>query len=229
MIGIIGAMEEEVEILKSSIENRETIQIAHVIFYKGNIEDKQIVLAQSGIGKVNAAITATLLINEFKPDLIINTGSAGSVDSELNIGDIIISNKVYYHDVNATAFGYKLGQVPSMPEFYETDKELIDLAKSSIEQLDLNGIVGEVATGDSFIGSIDQRKVIKSNFPTASVVEMEAGAIAQTCYQYNVPIIVTRAVSDLADKESDVTFEEFLKVACVNSSKIVKLLLNRVA
>ncbi|WP_239762006.1 MULTISPECIES: 5'-methylthioadenosine/adenosylhomocysteine nucleosidase [unclassified Mammaliicoccus] len=229
MIGIIGAMEEEVEILKSSIENRETIQIAHVIFYKGNIEDKQVVLAQSGIGKVNAAITATLLINEFKPNLIINTGSAGSVDSELNIGDIIISNKVYYHDVNATAFGYKLGQVPSMPEFYETDKELIDLAKSSIEQLDLNGIVGEVATGDSFIGSIDQRKVIKSNFPTASVVEMEAGAIAQTCYQYNVPIIVTRAVSDLADKESDVTFEEFLKVACVNSSKIVKLLLNRVA
>ncbi|MEB7817775.1 5'-methylthioadenosine/adenosylhomocysteine nucleosidase [Mammaliicoccus sciuri] len=229
MIGIIGAMEEEVKILKSSIENRETIQIAHVIFYKGNIEDKQVVLAQSAIGKVNAAITATLLINEFKPDLIINTGSAGSVDSELNIGDIIISNKVYYHDVNATAFGYKLGQVPSMPEFYETDKELIDLAKSSIEQLDLNGIVGEVATGDSFIGSIDQRKVIKSNFPTASVVEMEAGAIAQTCYQYNVPIIVTRAVSDLADKESDVTFEEFLKVACVNSSKIVKLLLNRVA
>lgn len=229
MIGIIGAMEEEVEILKSSIENRETIQIAHVIFYKGNIEDKQVVLAQSGIGKVNAAITATLLINEFKPDLIINTGSAGSVDSELNIGDIIISNKVYYHDVNATAFGYKLGQVPSMPEFYETDKELIDLAKSSIEQLDLNGIVGEVATGDSFIGSIDQRKEVKSNFPTASVVEMEAGAIAQTCYQYNVPIIVTRAVSDLADKESDVTFEEFLKVACVNSSKIVKLLLNRVA
>lgn len=229
MIGIIGAMEEEVEILKSSIENRETIQIAHVIFYKGNIEDKQVVLAQSGIGKVNVAITATLLINEFKPDLIINTGSAGSVDSELNIGDIIISNKVYYHDVNATAFGYKLGQVPSMPEFYETDSKLIDLAKSSIEQLDLNGIVGEVATGDSFIGSIDQRKVIKSNFPTASVVEMEAGAIAQTCYQYNVPIIVTRAVSDLADKESDVTFEEFLKVACVNSSKIVKLLLNRVA
>lgn len=229
MIGIIGAMEEEVEILKSSIENRETIQIAHVIFYKGNIEDKQVVLAQSGIGKVNASITATLLINEFKPDLIINTGSAGSVDSELNIGDIIISNKVYYHDVNATAFAYKLGQVPSMPEFYETDNELIDLAKSSIEQLDLNGIVGEVATGDSFIGSIDQRKVIKSNFPTASVVEMEAGAIAQTCYQYNVPIIVTRAVSDLADKESDVTFEEFLKVACVNSSKIVKLLLNRVA
>lgn len=229
MIGIIGAMEEEVEILKSSIENRETIQIAHVIFYKGNIEDKQVVLAQSGIGKVNAAITATLLINEFKPDLIINTGSAGSVDSELSIGDIIISNKVYYHDVNATAFGYKLGQVPSMPEFYETDSKLIDLAKSSIEQLDLNGIIGEVATGDSFIGSIDQRKVIKSNFPTASVVEMEAGAIAQTCYQYNVPIIVTRAVSDLADKESDVTFEEFLKVACVNSSKIVKLLLNRVA
>ncbi|HCN61424.1 5'-methylthioadenosine/S-adenosylhomocysteine nucleosidase [Mammaliicoccus fleurettii] len=229
MIGIIGAMEEEVEILKSSIENIETIQKAHVIFYRGQLEGKEIILAQSGIGKVNAAITATLLIDEFNPELVINTGSAGSVDNQLNIGDIIISNKVYYHDVNATAFGYKFGQVPSMPEYYETKEELISLAKSSIENLNLNGIVGEVATGDSFIGSLEQRKEIKSNFPTSSVVEMEAGAIAQTCHQFNVPIIVTRAVSDLADKESDVTFEEFLKVACVNSSKIVKLLLNRVA
>lgn len=229
MIGIIGAMEEEVEILKSSIENIETIQKAHVIFYRGQLEGKEIILAQSGIGKVNAAITATLLIDEFNPELVINTGSAGSVDNQLNIGDIIISNKVYYHDVNTTAFGYKFGQVPSMPEYYETKEELISLAKSSIENLNLNGIVGEVATGDSFIGSFEQRKEIKSNFPTSSVVEMEAGAIAQTCHQFNVPIIVTRAVSDLADKESDVTFEEFLKVACVNSSKIVKLLLNRVA
>lgn len=229
MIGIIGAMEEEIEILKLSINNLETINKAHVIFYKGQLEGKEIVLAQSGIGKVNAAITTTLLINEFNPELIINTGSAGSVDNKLNIGDIIISNKVYYHDVNATAFGYKLGQVPNMPEFYKTDDDLISLAQSSIEELELNGVVGEVATGDSFIGSIEQRKEIKGDFPTASVVEMEAGAIAQTCYQYNTPIIVTRAVSDLADKESDVTFEEFLKVACVNSSKIVKLLLNRVA
>nr|WP_263313113.1 5'-methylthioadenosine/adenosylhomocysteine nucleosidase [Mammaliicoccus sp. Marseille-Q6498] len=229
MIGIIGAMEEEIEILKLSINNLETINKAHVIFYKGQLEGKEIVLAQSGIGKVNAAITTTLLINEFNPELIINTGSAGSVDNKLNIGDIIISNKVYYHDVNATAFGYKLGQVPNMPEFYKTNDDLISLAQSSIEELELNGVVGEVATGDSFIGSIEQRKEIKGDFPTASVVEMEAGAIAQTCYQYNTPIIVTRAVSDLADKESDVTFEEFLKVACVNSSKIVKLLLNRVA
>ncbi|MEX5941702.1 5'-methylthioadenosine/S-adenosylhomocysteine nucleosidase [Mammaliicoccus sciuri] len=117
----------------------------HVYFsYKGNIEDKQVVLAQSGIGKVNAAITATLLINEFKPDLIINTGSAGSVDSELNIGDIIISNKVYYHDVNATAFGYKLGQVPSMPEFYETDKELIDYEQNHKMNTLLNWSCGEI-------------------------------------------------------------------------------------
>ncbi|GGI40141.1 5'-methylthioadenosine/adenosylhomocysteine nucleosidase [Mammaliicoccus stepanovicii] len=229
MIGIIGAMEEEVEILKSSISNVNTIKRAHVVFYTGQLEGKEIVLAQSGIGKVNAAITTTILIEEFEPEIIINTGSAGSVDKDLNIGDIIISSKVYYHDADATAFGYKLGQVPNMPEYYETDETLISAAKSTIEELSLNGIVGEVATGDSFIGSLDQRKVIKNHFPTASVVEMEACAIAQTCYQYNVPIIVTRAVSDLADKESDVAFEEFLKVACVNSSKIVKLLLNRVA
>ena len=108
MIGIIGAMEEEVEILKSAIENKETIKKAHVIFYKGHLEGKEIVLAQSGIGKVNAAITTALMINDFKPDLIINTGSAGAIDPNLNIGDIIISNKVYYHDVNATAFGYKM-------------------------------------------------------------------------------------------------------------------------
>ncbi|WP_323704690.1 5'-methylthioadenosine/adenosylhomocysteine nucleosidase [Mammaliicoccus sp. Dog046] len=229
MIGIIGAMEEEVEILKDLIKNRETIHKAHVVFYKGQLEDKEVVLAQSGIGKVNAAITATLLISEFNPTLIINTGSAGSVDPQLNIGDIIVSSKVYYHDADARAFGYKLGQIPGMPEFYETNENLISSAKSVIEDLELNGIVGEVATADSFVGSIDQRKVVKENFPNASVVEMEAGAIAQTCYHYEVPIIVTRAVSDLADKESDVAFEEFLKVACVNSSKIVKLLLNRVA
>ncbi|WP_239703672.1 MULTISPECIES: 5'-methylthioadenosine/adenosylhomocysteine nucleosidase [unclassified Mammaliicoccus] len=229
MIGIIGAMEEEVEILKSAIENKETIKKAHVIFYKGHLEGKEIVLAQSGIGKVNAAITTALMINDFKPDLIINTGSAGAIDPNLNIGDIIISNKVYYHDVNATAFGYKMGQVPGMPESYTTENHLIKSARSTIEELELNGVVGEVATADSFIGSLEQRRVIKETFPTVSVVEMEAGAIAQTCYQYEVPIIVTRAVSDLADKESDVTFDEFLKVACVNSSKIVKLLLNRVA
>lgn len=229
MIGIIGAMEEEVKILKSSIQSCEVFKIAHVLFYKGQIENKEVVLAQSGIGKVNAAITTTLLIENFKPDLIINTGSAGSVDANLNIGDIIISNKVYYHDADATAFGYKLGQIPSMPEYYESDQTFISLAKESVEELGLNHTVGEVATGDSFIGAIELRKAVKENFPSSNVVEMEAGAIAQTCYQFNVPIIVTRAVSDLADKASDVTFEEFLKVACVNSSKIVKLLLNRVA
>src|SRR5699024_6625074 len=122
-----------------------------------------------------------------------------------------------------------MGKVPSMHETYTTENHLIKSARSTIEELELNGVVGEVATADSFIGTLEQRRVIKETFTTASDVEMEAGAIAQTCYQYEVPIIVTRAVSELADKESDVTIDEFLKVACVNSSKIVKLLLNRVA
>lgn len=221
MIGIIGAMEEEILILKDKITDLEEITIAHAKFYKGQIENKEVVLTLSGIGKVNATISTTLLIHEFKPELILNTGSAGALDASLNIGDVLIGTEATYHDADATAFGYELGQIPNMPVAYAADDDLTTLAQSVVEQQNLTGKLGLIVSGDSFIGEASQKAQIKQNFPQAMAVEMEATAIAQTCYQFNTPFIIARAVSDLANGEANVTFEEFVSTAAQSSSEMV--------
>lgn len=228
VIGIIGAMEEEVAILKDKIKNLEEIKIAHVIFYKGNLEGKDIILTQSGIGKVNVAISTTLLINQFKPDLIINTGSAGALDKSLNVGDVVVSDMVAYHDADARAFGYQLGQIPQMPAQFVADKALINKAIEAIEQQQINAKTGLIVSGDSFIGTSEQRMAIKTNFPQAMAAEMEATAIAQTCHQFNMPFIITRAISDLADGDAGITFEAFLEKAAISSSEIVEHLIKTI-
>lgn len=228
MIGIIGAMEEEVAILKDKIKNLEEIKIAHIIFYKGNLEGKDIILTQSGIGKVNVAISTTLLINQFKPDLIINTGSAGALDKSLNVGDVVVSDMVAYHDADARAFGYQLGQIPQMPAQFVADKALINKAVEAIEQQQINAKTGLIVSGDSFIGTSEQRMAIKTNFPQAMAAEMEATAIAQTCHQFNMPFIITRAISDLADGDAGITFEAFLEKAAISSSEIVEHLIKTI-
>ena len=209
MIGIIGAMEEEVAILKDKLTDMNEISVAHVKFYRGKLNSKEVVLTQSGIGKVNAAISTTLIIEKFNPKLIINTGSAGALDESLSVGDMLISNDVVYHDVDATAFGYKLGQIPQMPLEFKSDQELLKSVETVINK-NYNAKIGQIVSGDSFIGSVDQRLTIKRQFPEAMAVEMEATAIAQTCHQFHVPFIVTRAVSDLANGKADISFEEFL-------------------
>lgn len=224
MIGIIGAMEEEVTILKRKLNDMNEINIAHVKFYVGTLNHKEVVLTQSGIGKVNASISTTLLIEKFNPEVVINTGSAGALDQTLSIGDILVSNHVLYHDANATAFGYEYGQIPQMPKTYTTDPTLLKKTMHVLEQQQLNGKVGMIVSGDSFIGSSEQRQKIKQQFPEAMAVEMEATAIAQTCYQFKVPFIVIRAVSDLANGKADISFEEFLDKAALSSSETVSLL-----
>lgn len=224
MIGIIGAMEEEVGILKDKIVDLSEISVAHVKFYTGILNNKDIVLTQSGIGKVNATISTTLLIEKFNPDIVINTGSAGALDESLKVGDVLVSNEVIYHDADATEFGYAYGQIPQMPERYESSEKLLEKTIDILKQQQLNGKVGMITSGDSFIGSAQQRNKIKSQFPDAMAVEMEATAIAQTCFQFNVPFIVTRAVSDLANGEADISFEEFLGQAAISSSETVELL-----
>ena len=224
MIGVIGAMEEEVTILKRKLNDMNEINIAHVKFYVGKLNHKEVVLTQSGIGKVNASISTTLLIEKFNPEVVINTGSAGALDQTLSIGDILVSNHVLYHDANATAFGYEYGQIPQMPKTYTTDPTLLKKTMHVLEQQQLNGKVGMIVSGDSFIGSSEQRQKIKQQFPEAMAVEMEATAIAQTCYQFKVPFIVIRAVSDLANGKADISFEEFLDKAALSSSETVSLL-----
>ena len=223
MIGIIGAMEEEVAILKDKLTDMNEISVAHVKFYRGKLNSKEVVLTQSGIGKVNVAISTTLLIEKFNPKLIINTGSAGALDESLSVGDMLISNDVVYHDVDATAFGYKLGQIPQMPLEFKSDQELLKSVETVINK-NYNAKIGQIVSGDSFIGSVDQRLTIKRQFPEAMAVEMEATAIAQTCHQFHVPFIVTRAVSDLANGKADISFEEFLGEAKSSSSIVESLI-----
>ena len=151
-VGIIGAMDEEVEILKNTLTHRQDHAIAGYDFYTGTLNDVDVVLLKSGIGKVNAAISTALLLHAFKPDCVINTGSAGGFDPALKVGDVVISTEVRHHDVDVTVFGYEHGQVPGSPAAFEPDPLLAEVAQVSVDQLDeLNTARGLIATGDSFM------------------------------------------------------------------------------
>ena len=227
-VGIIGAMEEEVKILRDKISNRQDLEIAGCEFYIGNIDNLEVVLLKSGIGKVNAAIGTTLLIHIYKPDYIINTGSAGGCNPNLKVGDIVISNELRYHDVDATGFGYQYGQVPGMSELYLPDPMLVELAKSSADKLDVNVVEGLITCSDSFMSDIDKVNEVKKNFPNVYAVEMESTAIAQVCTQFKVPFVIIRSLSDIAGCEAKLSYDQFLDQASSNSAKLVLLMLKEI-
>ncbi|ELY4676663.1 5'-methylthioadenosine/S-adenosylhomocysteine nucleosidase [Cronobacter turicensis] len=223
--GIIGAMEEEVTLLRDKIDNRQTLTIAGCEIYTGTLNGVDVALLKSGIGKVSAAMGATLLLEHCKPDVIINTGSAGGLAPSLKVGDIVVSDEVRYHDADVTAFGYEYGQMAGCPAAFKADEKLIAAAQETIEQLNLHAVRGLVVSGDAFInGSVNLAK-IRHNFPQAIAVEMEATAIGHVCHNFGVPFVVVRAISDVADQQSHLSFEEFLAVAAKQSSMMVETLL----
>ncbi|RTQ95643.1 5'-methylthioadenosine/S-adenosylhomocysteine nucleosidase [Lysinibacillus telephonicus] len=221
-IAVIGAMEEEVELLRNSLENTEVAKIANSEYTTGTYKDKEVVLLKSGIGKVNAAMSTTILLYEFKPDIVINTGSAGGYDSNLEVGAIVISDEVRHHDVDVTIFNYEMGQVPQMPAAFEADKRLIGLATEAVSEIGEHQYgVGLICSGDSFMNDPERVEKVREYFPQMKAVEMEAAAVAQVCYQFNTPFVVIRALSDIAGKESNISFDEFLPVAAKHSTEIV--------
>lgn len=227
-IGIIGAMEEEVELLRGSLEDAKTETIANSEFTTGTYEGQEIVLLKSGIGKVNAAMSTTILMHHFKPEIVINTGSAGGFDENLEVGSIVISDEVIHHDVDVTAFGYDMGQVPQMPATYHSNPELIELAEKAVKELEeYPYAIGLIATGDSFMSDPDRVELVRSQFPTMKAAEMEAAAVAQVCYQFDTAFVVIRALSDIAGKESSISFDEFLPKAAAHSTKIVLRVVER--
>ena len=226
-IGIIGAMEEEVTLLRDKIDNRQTITIGGSEIYTGQLQGVDVALLKSGIGKVAAAMGATLLMEHCKPDVIINTGSAGGLASTLKVGDIVVSDETRYHDADVTAFGYEYGQLPGCP--FKADDKLIAAAETCISALNLNAVRGLIVSGDAFInGSIGLAK-IRHNFPQAVAVEMEATSIAHVCHNYGVPFVVVRAISDVADQQSHLSFDEFLAVAAKQSTLMVENLVQHLA
>ncbi|TMO58774.1 5'-methylthioadenosine/S-adenosylhomocysteine nucleosidase [Pseudoalteromonas aurantia] len=227
-IGIIGAMEPEVAILRDAIANKTETSKGGFTFYTGELAGHTVTLVQSGIGKVAATVATTLLIDNFQPDCVINTGSAGGFEPSLNVGDVVISNEVRHHDVDVTAFGYEIGQVPQMPAGFAAHPALISAAQKSVAILsDTQTMVGLICTGDSFMCDPVRIGQTRKDFPSMLAVEMEGAAIAQACHVLDTPFVVIRSLSDIAGKESPQSFEEYLEVASINSSKLVNELLEQ--
>ncbi|MGG0667541.1 5'-methylthioadenosine/S-adenosylhomocysteine nucleosidase [Sporosarcina koreensis] len=221
-IAIIGAMEQEVEILRGKIETPNSREIAGCEFIEGKIGQHDVILVKSGIGKVNASIATSLLIQSYSPDVVLNTGSAGGFKESLNVGTVVISDEVRHHDVDATAFGYEIGQVPGMPPSYQADEKLIRIAKEAVEEIgEHDYAIGLIASGDVFMSDAARVKLVKGQFPSMIAAEMEAAAVAQVCHQFGTPFVVIRALSDIAGKESSISFDEFLPLAAKHSSEIV--------
>ena len=227
-IGIIGAMEEEVSILKEKMEDVRIIKKASMDFYEGILAGKKVVVVRSGIGKVNAGICAQILADVFSVDAIINTGIAGSLNKNINIGDIVLSTDVVQHDMDATGFGYRKGQIPQMPVFFfNADDNLRRLAAEVCKEVnpDIQVFKGRIASGDQFVCDQDVKNRIVSEF-SAYATEMEGAAIGQAAYLNEIPFLVVRAISDKADGSAQMDYSEFEKAAVDHS---VRLTLNMLA
>ena len=224
MLGIIGAMDEEVAKLKEQMKEVQVCKKANMEFVQGVMEGKQVVVVRSGIGKVNAGICAQILVDDYRVDGIINTGIAGSLRAEINIGDIVISTDAVQHDMDAAAFGYPLGQIPRMDVFsFEADKELAKLAEDCCHRVipQVGIFHGRVASGDAFIASHERKTKIVNEFD-AFCCEMEGAAIAQAAYLNGIPFLIIRAISDKADDSASMDYPAFEAMAIENSVKLIK-------
>jgi adenosylhomocysteine nucleosidase len=221
-IAVIGAMEEEVRILREKLEQKRTETVAGCEFTIGALSDHEVILLKSGIGKVNAAMSTTILLERYRPEKVINTGSAGGFHHTLNVGDVVISTEVRHHDVDVTAFNYEYGQVPGLPAAFKADDALVALAERCMKSGDdVQVVKGTIATGDSFMNDPQRVDFVRSKFNDLYAVEMEAAAVAQVCYQYNVPFVIIRALSDIAGKESNISFDQFLDQAALHSTNFI--------
>ena len=228
-IGIIGAMEAEVETLKKEMVCERTVARAGMNFMEGTLEGVPVVIVRSGIGKVNAAACTQILADEFAVDAIINTGVAGSLKAEIDIGDIVLSTDVLHHDMDARGVGCPLGQIPDMDVFsFEADGELRSLAKEVCEKVnpDIKVFEGRVVSGDQFVSAKETKERIAANFQ-GYCTEMEGAAIAQVSYLNQIPFLIIRAISDKADDSASMTYSTFVTKAAEHSVRLVKGLLTR--
>ena len=230
MIGIIGAMEEEVAVLKQDMTVEETSEYASMQFYKGVLCGRDVVIVRSGIGKVNAAICAQVLVDKFGVDILINTGIAGSLDATVDIGDMVISTDLVQHDMDATIFGDPLGQVPRMDTFsFPADPVLVGKAIAANEEAnpDIKTFTGRIVSGDQFVSSAEVKDKLVQNFG-ARCTEMEGAAIAHAAYLNKVSCVIIRAISDKADNSATMDYPTFEKKAIEHSVRLVRNLLPRI-
>ncbi|MBO9129975.1 5'-methylthioadenosine/adenosylhomocysteine nucleosidase [Bacillus sp. 165] len=229
VIGIIGPMEEEVEILRSKMDIQEVKKVAGYTFYKGTLDGKNVVLVRSGIGKVNSSVSAQILITMFGADYLINSGVAGGLNPKLKVGDIVISSDSVQHDVDQTAIGQPLGKFEDSDViYYKADKQLIRLAQEAAKKLkNVNIYLGRIASGDQFVGEEQQKKKIVKVF-NADAVEMEGAAIGQVAYLNGVPYVIIRAISDKAGTAAGAAYASFVKLAAKNASTMIETMIQNI-
>lgn len=228
VIGLIGAMDEEVELLLAQLENKETKVKAGVTYAAGTIHGKQVVVCKSGVGKVNAAVTTQVLIDTFGVSKVLFTGVAGALHPELNIGDIVISSSCMQHDMDVTPLGFARGVIPYQEvSDFPADQHLVELAEEACkEQAAGHFITGKVLSGDQFIASRETVQTLYEDLGGACA-EMEGSAVAQVCYMNSVPYVVIRSMSDKADGSAHVNFPEFTVKASKLSHEIVSYMLGK--
>ena len=222
-IGIIGAMEEEVAILKEKMKIEQRLEKASMEFFAGTLAGMEVVVVRSGIGKVNAGICTQILVDLFDVKAVINTGIAGSLDGRIDIGDIVISTDALHHDMDAVNFGYPLGQIPRMDTLsFPADEKLIAVAEEACRQVnpDIHTWTGRVVSGDQFIADRAVKDRIIENFG-GFCTEMEGAAIAQGAYLNQIPFVILRAISDKADDSATMDYPTFEKKAIEHSVRLV--------
>lgn len=223
MLGIIGAMDIETDSLKNEMENPQIETIAGMKFYQGVIGGKEVVVVKSGIGKVNAAMCTQILADKYDIDAVINTGVAGSLNNDIDICDIVISTSAQEHDMDVTPLGYEKGIIPDMETSeFKADEELRRLAEASAKSagLPVKIFEGKVISGDRFIGTHDEKKVLRETF-FGDCTEMEGAAIAHTAYLNKIPFLIIRAISDKADGGAEMDYPVFEKKAAEHSIQLL--------
>ena len=226
-IGIIGAMEEEVSLLKEEMDIKETVEYATMTFCKGVLCGKNVVIVRSGIGKVNAAACTQILVDKFNVDVLVNTGVAGSLDATIDIGDVVISTDLVEHDMDTSVFGDPLGQVPRMDTFsFPADPVLVEKAVAANQEAnpDIRTFTGRIVSGDQFVSSKEVKEKLVIVFQ-GRCTEMEGAAIAHAAYLNKVSCVIIRAISDKADNSAEMDYPTFEKLAIERSVRLMKNLL----
>ena len=221
-IGIIFAMKEELDALKEYLEITNEYKIFELNFYEGIINNIKCILVESGVGKVNAARTTQILIDNMDVDCIFNIGVAGGLDQNLNILDVVIADKLVQHDFDITAFNHEKGYIPNVGKFINCDEYLLNIATKVNPDNTIK--IGTIASGDIFCTDINMSTKINKKF-NALAVEMEGASIAQVCFLNHIPFLVIRSISDIPGKNNTMVYEEFLTESSKRVASIMKKIL----
>ena len=230
IIGIIGAMELEVEELKANLTEVKTTEVAGMTFHEGLLNNTHTVVVRCGIGKVNAALCVQILADLFHVTHVINTGVAGSLNAKLDIGDILISKDAVHHDMDVSPLGYAPGIIPQMDEsFFKADERLVNLAIQTCQEVnpDIHVLSGRVVSGDQFIAKKEVKERLISTFH-GDCAEMEGASIAHGAYLNQIPFVIIRAISDKADNSAELDYPTFEKGAAKHCAKLVENLVARI-